>query len=295
LNSLFPSLSPEILCLQEVTLYYIDQLEQSDFFASGYSHTPVPEVLIDDHFPMIVSKLPFDLLYNQDHILICLFEKEGVNFIIANGHLNYLESNRDIRKSQIEKVRQLVDNAEGLTDNLGLKIRIQAALNNQNIFFMGDLNMHFPGENSVLEENSFFDLWLEQKSHFVGLTWDPVNNAMTHYKSMYDNRRMRLDRVCLSASKEIDLGDVQMVATDQIGKIVLYPSDHFGISASFCRSNEGFIPQPTVFKEEFKALPQDITGYRTQDEIDQLNKITYASLGVIGLLILIQIIRHLFR
>lgn len=279
-----------------MTPYYIDQLEGSSFFIEGsYSHTPVDLELEDDHFPMIISSLPYTLLYNQDRIVMALFQKNGINFILVNGHLNSKEGNRDIRREEIDKVRHLVQNSQKLTEDTKAKKLIKDALDNQNIFFMGDFNVHFPGENQGFDENNFHDLWLEQHSHFDGLTWDPVHNNMNHYKSLYDNRRMRLDRVCLSDSKQIDIGELKMVANHQISKFGLFPSDHFGLSATFCKSESGFIPQKTIYKEEFAAIPQDITGYRTQEEIIQLNNITYASLGAVGLLLLITLLRHLFR
>lgn len=55
--------------------------------------------------------------------------------------------------------------------------------------------MGFPGENEVLEDNGFNDLWLEKYSHFNGYTYDPLKNKMINVMLPFYDRRSRLDRI----------------------------------------------------------------------------------------------------
>jgi len=72
--------------------------------------------------------------------------------------------------------------------------RLKDAIAKNNVFLLGDLNMHFPMENNGLEESGFNDLWLEHNSHMSGFTWDTHTNRML-WMMLFDDRRMRLDRV----------------------------------------------------------------------------------------------------
>lgn len=267
LETLFPQLDEDIYSLQEVTPSFIDMLEESDFYKSGgYSHTPADLTNNYGHFPMIVSRIPFEILYNKDHILMCLFKKNNKNFIVVDAHLDPVEGNREVRKKQIETINSILNTLsdDPLTKH---KERVSDAISNDNILFMGDLNIYFPGENEVLNDNEFYDLWLEKHSHNEGLTWDPEKNSMNHHNSIFDDRRLRLDRICMKKSKQFDLKDIKMIATDIIPEAELFPSDHFGLSAEFIPDSHGFIPLKTDFKDEFSALPQNETGFSTDRDI----------------------------
>jgi hypothetical protein len=67
----------------------------------------------------------------------------------------------------------------------------------------------------------------------------------------------------MKQSEDIDLHDIKMIGTEIIGNNRQYPSDHFGLSATFCKSSTGFTPQNTIFMEEFNTLPKFETGGRT--------------------------------
>ena len=73
----FSEIEPDILCLQEVTDEYTNLLENSKFFKEGYQHTPLSRDFY--HQPMIVTKLPFTLLFtpesdeSKSRFVICLF------------------------------------------------------------------------------------------------------------------------------------------------------------------------------------------------------------------------------
>jgi endonuclease/exonuclease/phosphatase family metal-dependent hydrolase len=146
---------------------------------------------LENHFPMIVSKLPCTVLHNSDMIVVCLFQKEGVNFIVINPHLNSKEFNIEIREKEVDMIVALIESLPEKYKNSSQKDKIKDALKNKNIFLFGDFNFHYPGENKSLDKHEIYDLWLEQHSHFDGLTWDHRENKLNKYKSILDNRRLR--------------------------------------------------------------------------------------------------------
>ena len=91
---------------------------------------------------------------------------------------------------------------------------------------------------------------------------------MTKWMLPFDNRRMRLDRICIRDSKQIDFIDIKVIANKNAGRILLYPSDHFGLFATFCASKKGFtVTDNPRHKKEMKMILQDETGYRSIEKI----------------------------
>mmetsp|Transcript_24142 Transcript_24142/g.27845 ORF Transcript_24142/g.27845 Transcript_24142/m.27845 type:complete len:180 (+) Transcript_24142:453-992(+) len=172
---------------------------------------------------------------------------------------------------------QILKDLPNAIEDADVKEKTKNALSCNNVFLLGDLNLHFPGENRILEHAHFNDLWLERHSHFDGLTWDTEKNSMTKWMLPFDNRRMRLDRICIKDSKQIDLVDIKMIANQNTGRALLYPSDHFGLLATFCVSKSGFTSnQSTRHKKEMKMILQDETGYRSIERIVIYRVCTFA-------------------
>lgn len=69
-DNLFSELDQDIICLQEVTETYIDQLDHSSFLKRGYKRTPAMQDSPENHFPMIVSRLPYVVLHNSDMVVV---------------------------------------------------------------------------------------------------------------------------------------------------------------------------------------------------------------------------------
>lgn len=196
-----------------------------------------------------------------------MFTEKDVDFIVVAAHLYYKEDGRKIRARQIGHLTHVLHHMQQSLTDPDIKLRVQNALVYRNIILSGDLNMHFPGENKVLEEHGYYDLWLERYSHFDGYTWDPDYNSMLMMKEPFDNRKMRLDRIAIKRSTQLDLEEIEKVAVDPLDRVFLYPSDHFGILATFKKSPTGFVPQDNEYKREYIDIPQDVTGYRTEFEI----------------------------
>lgn len=98
-----------------------------------------------------------------------------------------------------------------------IKDRIKNAFSNKNVILWGDLNLHYPSEDRTFERILFHDLWLERHSHFDGLTWDPYTNKMFWRINPFDTRRLRLDRICMYQSRQLDLEDIEIFGNKWIG------------------------------------------------------------------------------
>ena len=75
LEVLFPELVDDnnqfsIICLQEVTVDYIQSIERRLSGLEGYTYSPPDKKMLDSHFPIILTKLDFDVIYNRDRVVI---------------------------------------------------------------------------------------------------------------------------------------------------------------------------------------------------------------------------------
>ncbi|CAI2367239.1 unnamed protein product [Moneuplotes crassus] len=263
-ESLFPDLAPDVLCLQEVSEAYISMLKNSTFYKKGgYTRTKATPSAKYGRSPMILSKYPMECLNSQDEkFVIVRITKETQQFIVICVHLSGHEQNIFERAQEMwfidRKLKEL--NIKSPKDT---------------IFLLGDLNLHYPGESKICDQYGFHDLWLERHSHFDGYSWDPQENIMSGWMHPLDNRRMRLDRICLKPSNAFDLIDIQMVAKERIGGFCLQSSDHFGLLATFKQTSKGFTgDQPNAHKQEYAKLAPDSHGFRSIKNIVAYRVIT---------------------
>lgn len=233
LERLFTDEAAEVVCLQEVTEEYIPVLENSKFFKSGYKHSTPELTAVQAHFPMIVSNQPFVELYVKDKIVICLFNLSDTNLIVVNTHLYHVETANDRREEQLDHIQELLTNYEDLTTDKTVRERVKDALGKKNVIISGDFNMHYPGENQAIEKHGYTDLWLQKHSHFSGLTSDSTVNKLRYMMMPMDDRKMRLDRIIMKQSEDIDLDQIEMIGQEPIKNFYQFPSDHFGLSATF--------------------------------------------------------------
>ena len=194
--------------------------------------------------------------------------------MVVCTHLTAYESkrvNREYEMASLDKTikEMVVNNLDSLSQTHSGEVK--------NIFLLGDLNLHYPGENTILENHDFQDLWLERYSHSDGYTWDTQQNTMTGWMYPFDNRRMRLDRICLKNSTDFDLIEIKVVAKKKLDRIILNSSDHFGLLATFKRSKTGFKGgKMNKYKEEFAQIPPDVHGFRKMELI-----VTYRTIAAL--------------
>eukprot|EP00755_Sulcionema_specki_P034241 Sspe_Gene.102498::Locus_77984_Transcript_1_1_Confidence_1.000_Length_1240::g.102498::m.102498 len=90
------------------------------------------------------------------------------------------------------------------------------------VVVLGDLNIHLPHEDRLVEAATpgFVDVWSALRPGEVGYTWDAHTNLLIpHGWLMWENRRMRLDRVLYRGEaqpRSIDIfGDEPAIPTPQ--------------------------------------------------------------------------------
>jgi len=268
IDAILPEINADIICLQEVRKEYLEMLNKS-MIKDQYQISAYEVGRADKHFPIILSKIPFTELLMRDRTLYALFEWKKTPFIVVNVHLNMLGRNKRMRAHEVRNIEQTLRSISESADNEEQRQQIQKALDSDNIFVMGDFNMHKPLENLTFEEFEYSDVWLEKHSHLQGHTFDGTTNKLLRTMSPFDNRRLRLDRIILKtksnfAPKDIQIfGDRQIQTTWSERWLPLFPSDHYGLISSFeLRDSPRPNPFALPFYKEFKALPQNRTGYR---------------------------------
>ena len=204
---------------------------------------------------MVLSKIPFVELLNKNKRVYVLLKYRGVDVILVSAHLCSRDYNKHIRTKELYKINS---NLKTLPSSIGgdenIRQSVKNALRNHNVILLGDLNLHCPSENKILMENGFNDLWLELYSHRDGYTWDPARNTMINIMLPFDNRRMRLDRIWLKDSKQLDLEDISIFADSKLGCWYLYPSDHFGLKARIVLNWNGLTLRDNSYKKEVLKL-----------------------------------------
>lgn len=80
----------------------------------------------------------------------------------------------------------------------------QEALRNKNLFLLGNFNYHYIGETAYIYDLGLCDLWLEHKGKGdAGYTFDPQLNPMMPLYLIFEERRMRLDRIVMQQESKM--------------------------------------------------------------------------------------------
>ncbi|CAI2373424.1 unnamed protein product [Moneuplotes crassus] len=273
IETLLPSLGADIICLQECTREYLRMLNKSSLCDSYIisNHEIIRDKL---HFPLILSKFPFEELLIRDRAIYGLFERNNKPFICICIHLNTLGKTKAMRAIELSKINQNLQIICELADEENQKAKIKQALDQNNVIILGDFNMHFPSENKIIEALNYKDLWLDSHSHFTGYTYDGRTNKLLWTLQPFDNRRLRLDRIILKNQSHIEPLDIQLFGNKLINSwckkrlFPTMPSDHYGIILKCKLSNQaGEQKRLNMYLDEFRMLPQDKTGFRKVSRI----------------------------
>jgi len=225
---LFPNLEADVICLNEVTEPYVELLENDSFLKSTYQHPPFrpKDALPDDLRVVILSRIPYKLIWQRrQEVCILLLEK---NLIVIATHLSAYEERMAKRISELNRIENKL---KEYCSSEELNSPLNSAVRKGNVLLLGDLNLHLVGETESLWGFGYEDLWLKKYTHEDGYTWDPNINSMIRKWLWLDNRRMRLDRICMKQSEEFDLQDIKIFGNTKIPGHSLFPSDHFGLQA----------------------------------------------------------------
>jgi len=228
LRTILPSLEADIICLNEVTESYARLLEKDQYLTATYQYSPLrpPDTAPDDIRVVILSKTPIRIVKQKTRNVVAHLTKKNV--VVVAAHLQAYEGCMERRKQQLENIDNLLqewsrDDAEDKT--------LASAIRKGNVLLLGDLNLHLVGETENLWDLGYKDLWLEKYFHEDGYTWDPNLNGLIANWLLLDNRRMRLDRICIKASEQLKLRDIKIFANRNLPNSALFPSDHFGLLA----------------------------------------------------------------
>ena len=241
------TLNPTIIGLNEVTVTALEQLQQCAFIRENYFITEsIKQTKEDDsaelthgvnnllspHGCVILSKFP---LLEVFAISVIGSSREAVVgkvqldhhseksiYVCAHHTTAYQTPKNALLRAQ--QIRDIIDTLEPL----GLPFVI-----------LGDLNLHYQFEDSVVVDNNLIDAWAQ--THFSqihpfndgneGYTFDTMKNSLIPYYIPGECRRMRLDRILFSrgfpafAVRPCMLWANEPIKSDNY----LFPSDHFGL------------------------------------------------------------------
>jgi len=228
LQTVLPSLEADIICLNEVTESYVQMLDKDPYLTANYQYSPLrpPDTDPDDIRVAILSKTPIKIIKQETRNVVAHLTKKNV--VVVAAHLQAYEGCMERRKQQLKDIDNMLkewsrDDAEDKS--------LASVIRKGNVLLLGDLNLHLIGETENLWDLGYKDLWLEKYFHEDGYTWDPNLNGIIANWLLLDNRRMRLDRICLKASEELRLRDIKIFANRNLPNSYLFASDHFGLVA----------------------------------------------------------------
>ncbi len=240
-------LNPTIIGLNEVTSNALQQLQQCPFIRENYFITEsfdekkidgtsdlktCTNGLLSPHGCVILSKLP---LLETFAISVSGSAREAVIgkvqidnnlhscvYFCAHHTTAYqTPKNAQLRAQQIRDIVEVLQ-------PLGLPFVI-----------MGDLNLHYQFEDSVVIDNELVDAWAQ--THFSrihpfndnneGYTFDAVKNTLIPYYIPGEQRQMRLDRILFSREfPAFAISPCAIWANEPVkSDNYLFPSDHFGL------------------------------------------------------------------
>jgi endonuclease/exonuclease/phosphatase family metal-dependent hydrolase len=171
---------------------------------------------------------------------------------VISAHLQSRAENSHIRRSELELIFSALSLPAQQAESQDFPEGVALVPKPDQILLLGDLNMHSEHENVLFDGTLFHDVWLKLGNlPQDGVTWDGQGNSLI--QRMYcgiDDRRMRLDRLWLSAD---DGGVVQPSRIEIFGRALvpddfldpglldrpryLTPSDHYGLMTTLVPKN----------------------------------------------------------
>jgi poly(A) polymerase len=291
LEEIFPRLDADILCLNEVTPLFYDMLLQSNWANQGDLHFSFTGPKESTHENLIITKFPFQVVQMQGgnrRIVLALFPNKERSFLLFSLHLIAFEELYPYRQKQMQIIRKMTTGLKNISEKIQWH-NLRHATQNDNVIVLGDLNLHLKPETSIIYDNGFIDLWHEVRPQDVGYTWDPQVNSMIGKFLIFDNRRMRLDRICMSAnSQHLIIRDISIFANQPIkSRWWLFPSDHYGLVSTFEVKHDA---SPYVAKYKYSSNGDGgavsmKTGFRSMRTIKLMRTALMVAILIIGFFI----------
>jgi endonuclease/exonuclease/phosphatase family metal-dependent hydrolase len=244
----------DIITLNEVTTNYVALITQEEWVQNSYYMSDISGDTISGFGNLILSKLPIAELCLKSitkllrPIVCAKFSFKNTSIIVAAAHLSARKENHERRQNQVKELTAFLEQKFSKEEKI----------------ILGDLNYH--SEDEILPEG-YTDSWQVLHPSNPGITFNGTINKMLHemwplgrFYGFKDDIKMRLDRVFLKTNdwtaSEIKIcfndplydaqqgtniiKDILSTIFDSIGvniarnpKHYLFPSDHFGLTATF--------------------------------------------------------------
>ena len=233
-------LNPTIIGLNEVTMNALRVLQESPFIRENYFLTATSDgdSGLSPHGCIILSKLPLLEVFalpvsgsNRQAVVVKVRLARETCAYVCTHHTTAYQTAKNAQL-RVLQIRDIVD----VLRPLGLPFII-----------MGDLNLHYAFEDSVVIDNHLLDGWAQ--THFSsepsfddadpGFTFDALSNTFIPYYIPGEQRQMRLDRILFSAGfPAVTKTPCAMWANQPIkSDSYLFPSDHFGLYIDLMTGN----------------------------------------------------------
>ncbi|KAK1364803.1 Tyrosyl-DNA phosphodiesterase 2 [Heracleum sosnowskyi] len=240
LGNLIEMLSPDIICLQEVTPNIYDIFQQSSWWKLYKCSVSSDIAFTRAYFCMQLSKMPGNLfsckpfrnsIMGRELCVAEVVSREDKSLVIATSHLESPCPGPPKWDQMYSKER--VDQA---------KEAINFLKQHKNVIFCGDMNWDDKLDGPVPTPDGWVDAWTELRPGELGCTYDTKTNKM-----LSGNRTLqkRLDRF-LCCFQDFNLDRIEMIGMEaipglsyckekkvknEVKKMMLpvLPSDHFGL------------------------------------------------------------------
>lgn len=244
LLTVLKQLDADVVGLNEVTPVALQLILSSPFVRDNYYASDNPHIsnlsIPGKHGCLLLSRLPFKSLT----LLHCPAKphyRPAVCGVVNHQH-DIAFCSLHTMAYQTEKTRR--DRAFQIQSTMAAAKKVCAS-----VVVMGDLNMHELGEDALLiqDTDKILDLWTEthcdaKGQEDDGFTFDPSTNSMINRYIPGEARRMRLDRMLLSAGSLFKpAGPVQIWGDQPVdAPREVFLSDHFGLKVDLAPSTAFF-------------------------------------------------------
>lgn len=216
----------EIIALQEVDDWLLNAIADAAWFKAEYHGTRTNGFLDAPAGKCILSRFPIkswtwhDLPGIQGRtVVIARIMLNGRLLTVATAHLESRLEDGPIRAQQLDAIFQLLSNCEDAV-------------------FLGDFNFAdgWQPETAHIDKR-FRDVWISLRPSQPGNTWDIERNPLAKAGSLPNEKSGRIDRILMRSqqwnSRTIELAGTTRIQTSTAAR---FPSDHFGVLATFDRS-----------------------------------------------------------
>ena len=212
----------DIIALQELTPELVTRLGKEDWIRQSYrmrseegQNLVFEELCILSKFP--IQHLEFRRLPGHMHrgVLVATISAFGRTLAVATSHLDSFLEDGEIRAEQLDYIFSMLKDADDAV-------------------FMGDFNFGDGEEPDTAHlDKHYTDLWHAVNKDAPGYTWNIEKSEMAKKGSFPTEKSRRIDRILLRsnywlAESSTIVGDSPISAD----KPDLYPSDHFGLTAT---------------------------------------------------------------